>query len=295
MNNGKVRIYELSKELNLDNRDILTVCEKLNISVKSHSSTITEEEAAQIRTAAEKYTPTPSHKLASPPTSAASTSKQSMLKPPVKKQQILEIRRNRPLTEPPKRPESEVVAPVTANVASPAQAPAKLSPPARPPARPGEVGETDDVAVVSEDLADNILTNGTSDVEMNGSASQLIAELELGEDDGATPEQPVVAESTTPRTSATMVPKELVVPPSRPVAKSPHAVTSSSTNRPTLRKARVDTAEQAVPENGRATEIILTTKDAPRRHENPRSPMVLSFVLSPSLNCGINLLALLQI
>jgi translation initiation factor IF-2 len=56
MNNGKVRIYELSKELNLDNKDILAVCEQLNISVKSHSSTITDSEAEQIRAAAEKYT-----------------------------------------------------------------------------------------------------------------------------------------------------------------------------------------------------------------------------------------------
>ncbi len=28
MNNGKVRIYELSRELNLDNKDILAVCER---------------------------------------------------------------------------------------------------------------------------------------------------------------------------------------------------------------------------------------------------------------------------
>jgi translation initiation factor IF-2 len=45
MNNGKVRIYELSKELNLENKDILEICERLNIAVKSHSSTITESEA----------------------------------------------------------------------------------------------------------------------------------------------------------------------------------------------------------------------------------------------------------
>lgn len=51
----KVRIYELSKELNLDNRDILAVCEQLNISVKSHSSTITEDDAARIRAYSEKH------------------------------------------------------------------------------------------------------------------------------------------------------------------------------------------------------------------------------------------------
>jgi translation initiation factor IF-2 len=57
MNNGKVRIYELSKELNLDNKDIKDLCEKLNIAVKSHSSTITESQAERVRTAAVKYIP----------------------------------------------------------------------------------------------------------------------------------------------------------------------------------------------------------------------------------------------
>jgi translation initiation factor IF-2 len=57
MNNGKVRIYELSKELNLENKDILDICEQLNIAVKSHSSTIAESEAERIKAMAEKYTP----------------------------------------------------------------------------------------------------------------------------------------------------------------------------------------------------------------------------------------------
>ncbi|MBO3460823.1 translation initiation factor IF-2 [Aetokthonos hydrillicola Thurmond2011] len=54
MNNGKVRIYELSKELNLDNKELLAICDQLNIAVKSHSSTITESEAERIRSQAEK-------------------------------------------------------------------------------------------------------------------------------------------------------------------------------------------------------------------------------------------------
>jgi translation initiation factor IF-2 len=52
MNNGKVRIYELSKELNLENKDLLGICEDLNIVVKSHSSSISEAEAEQITSAA---------------------------------------------------------------------------------------------------------------------------------------------------------------------------------------------------------------------------------------------------
>ena len=52
MSNGKVRIYDLSNELELKNKDVLTICEKLNIAAKSHSSTITADEADRIRSAA---------------------------------------------------------------------------------------------------------------------------------------------------------------------------------------------------------------------------------------------------
>ncbi len=56
MNNGKVRIYELSRELNLENKDIKDICEQLNIAVKSHSSTITDSQAERVRGVAAKYT-----------------------------------------------------------------------------------------------------------------------------------------------------------------------------------------------------------------------------------------------
>ncbi|NJN72042.1 MAG: translation initiation factor IF-2 [Limnothrix sp. RL_2_0] len=79
MNNGKVRIYELSKELSLDNKDILEICERLSIAAKSHSSTITEEDAIKIR-------------------ASATTSSQNVIKPkpqrPKKKQQILAVQHN---------------------------------------------------------------------------------------------------------------------------------------------------------------------------------------------------------
>ncbi|CAN1211382.1 translation initiation factor IF-2 [Tumidithrix helvetica PCC 7403] len=53
---NRVRVYELSKELELDTKDILAVCEQLNIAVKSHSSTITESEADLVRAAAPEKT-----------------------------------------------------------------------------------------------------------------------------------------------------------------------------------------------------------------------------------------------
>jgi len=46
---GKVRIYELSKDLGLENKDVLDAAEKLAIAAKSHSSCISDDEASRIR------------------------------------------------------------------------------------------------------------------------------------------------------------------------------------------------------------------------------------------------------
>ncbi|MGF1589241.1 MAG: translation initiation factor IF-2 [Pleurocapsa sp.] len=85
MNNGKVRIYELSKELNLDNKDIKEICEQLNIAVKSHSSTITAEQAERVKAVAMK----------SPRTDKTSNSQRNEPKAPKvaekRKQQILAV------------------------------------------------------------------------------------------------------------------------------------------------------------------------------------------------------------
>ncbi|MEP0919507.1 translation initiation factor IF-2 [Leptolyngbya sp. DQ-M1] len=133
MNNGKVRIYELSKELNLDNRDILAICEQLNIAVKSHSSTITETETEQIRAAAEKYAasqPSPAKTASNRPSNSQSV--ESRKKTPLniqKKQQILEIRRpitrstaaseSSELRTPPQPPQSSPAAPPAVRSAEP--------------------------------------------------------------------------------------------------------------------------------------------------------------------------------
>ena len=46
---GKMRIYELSRDLGLDNKDVLDAAEKLAIPARSHSSSISDEEATRIR------------------------------------------------------------------------------------------------------------------------------------------------------------------------------------------------------------------------------------------------------
>lgn len=123
MNNGKVRIYELSKELNLDNKDILAVCEQLNIAVKSHSSTISESDAERIRAYAEKHVTnhSPSPKSASSPKAKLSIPEAGG--PLKKKQQILEIRKH--LT-------SNGTTAANPNSASGSQSPLRLNPPNRP-------------------------------------------------------------------------------------------------------------------------------------------------------------------
>ena len=45
----KIRIYELSRDLNLENKDILDAAQKLSISVKSHSSSISAKDAKKIK------------------------------------------------------------------------------------------------------------------------------------------------------------------------------------------------------------------------------------------------------
>ena len=101
MNNNKVRIYDLSKELNLENKDILSICEGLDIAVKSHSSTISESEAAKIRSAAKTHvaTPAPARKQPVVERAAAAPKVSNEQKP-----RILQIRNsNNP--QPPTRPE----------------------------------------------------------------------------------------------------------------------------------------------------------------------------------------------
>ncbi|ABX09547.1 translation initiation factor IF-2 [Prochlorococcus marinus] len=46
---GKIRIYELSRDLNLENKDVLNAAKKLSIPAKSHSSSISNAEANEIK------------------------------------------------------------------------------------------------------------------------------------------------------------------------------------------------------------------------------------------------------
>ena len=118
MNNGKVRIYELSKELNLENKDIKDICEQLNIAVKSHSSTITDSQAERVRGIAAKYTP---EKTTERPTTNQKPKKSNKDKTKQRKQQILAIHH--------KTDNSESVSPTPKKPSSPSTL---TAPPKRP-------------------------------------------------------------------------------------------------------------------------------------------------------------------
>jgi translation initiation factor IF-2 len=111
MNNGKVRIYELSKDLGLENKDILAICDRLDIAAKSHSSTITDDDAVRIRNEVKQTSGKLLSKPAkpSPPRPRKPSGSAKETPRPAKKQQILEIRRHRPkppVAPAPARPEA---------------------------------------------------------------------------------------------------------------------------------------------------------------------------------------------
>jgi translation initiation factor IF-2 len=235
MNNGKVRIYELSRELNLDNKDILAVCERLNISVKSHSSTITESEAERIRKTAEKYVashsspgkPAPSERAAAP-------SRESGPHPndQNKKQQILEIRS--PKVRPPagansqqsgneerKTPQATVATPPKSPAAQQLQSPAKPSINRPVLSKPNVAPATSGSETVSE-------TVGAIDSETNPQA-------QASQPSEKAPERTKRIAQVAPGPSA-----QLTSPPVRPSESSPNRTQQNVGIKPVLKLAKTE-------------------------------------------------------
>lgn len=287
MNNGKVRIYELSKELNLDNRDILAYCDELEIAVKSHSSTITEEEANKIRDAAERRPinsssanrPTP----ASQPSGAVnSATTSSGARKPVKKQQILEIRRHR-TSDAPKPQEQRPKPPMPAGEPAPAlRSPAR---PAPPPQREQPAAEADqDSSLVTlapppkaEPVAAAIAPDETPELQRKPVApvrpsapmavspkpvmptapvvvDEMAAPVEMDSEAPTAPTD-ILADIPVDFIEENEIPPELFKPPARPVAKPANAA-GSSVSRPVLKKNKSEVGESRPPEIIRSREEL---------------------------------------
>lgn len=257
MNNGKVRIYELSRELNLDNKDLLAVCEQLNISVKSHSSTITDSEAELIRTAAEKYTanhPSPAKSAPSRNGANSQTVEAKTKAAPVqKKQQILEIRkpiiRQAPSPEPPHYPKPGAPQPTAIeSPTAPTQlASTKPTAPTRP-AHPATATPTDPVVSAeppiptAELLPDDHFNEGDRSSELANALEESVVIPD------ASTTAPVIASSSPDRSSRQNLSQpELSGPPARPAA--PSAPTNAQrinlTNKPLLKRGRSEQTSQS--------------------------------------------------
>ena len=282
MNNGKVRIYELSRELNLDNKDLLAVCEQLSISVKSHSSTITDSEAELIRTAAEKYTAN----RPSPPKSApsrngansqAAEAKAKAAAPVQKKQQILEIRkpiiRQAPSPEPPQQPSPSVPQPVAIDLPGmpPNPAPPRPVGPSRPAHPAMAKAPAVDVAVSPEHAipsSEPLPDEPTEDLDDSNTELGSNTELEsVQEAPTAVPEAPVEAAPAVASSSPDISQPELSGPPARPAPPSAsiNAQRVNLTNRPLLKRARSEQVPQTFDEPVELAGRI----DSPERDSSP--------------------------
>jgi translation initiation factor IF-2 len=272
MNNGKVRIYELSRELNLDNKDILAVCERLNISVKSHSSTITESEAERIRKTAEKYVASHSSPgKPAPPERAAAPSRESGPHPndQQKKQQILEIR------SPKVRPagassgaagNEENKNQPGATVATPPKSPAtqQLQPPAKPNinrpvlSKPTVAGSGAASETVSEKVTETVGAIAPAETTAQAQAPAApVAPAAPEPPSEKAPERTQRQQPAIPGPSA-----KLTSPPVRPASESANRNPQTQGNKPVLKLARTEQ------EQSEQTETL----EAPAKPSRPSRP-----------------------
>ncbi|MDJ0550098.1 MAG: translation initiation factor IF-2 N-terminal domain-containing protein, partial [Microcystis sp. M49637_WE12] len=204
MSNAKVRIYDLSKELNLDNKDILDICDQLNIEYKSHSSTISEEDAQRIKAIAAKGVISSTSKNSTGQRESASPAEE-------KKQKILALHKHN-------RPETGEEGLSHLGQAGSSAKPTLISPP-RPPVKPL-------VAPPGRDGA----AEKTPATEEKNAATPTDAEMlsQLPSVKGTPTETPLVQEAAS----------TLIAPPNRPsLTPKPRPETTSGRPEPRSKNA----------------------------------------------------------
>ncbi|PZD70518.1 Translation initiation factor IF-2 [Acaryochloris thomasi RCC1774] len=267
MSNQKVRIYELSRELNLDNKDILAVCDQLDIAVKNHSSTITESEAEKIRKKAVSIstsTPVKPKRPAPPPQSSPSPRKSSSPPKPMKKdrprkQQILEIRKRSSKSDEFVGSASTSSASTDDSVAKP-PAPKPVRPQVSPPVKPKSPGSR-----VSASSPEPTETRATPPPIYSKPAPQLLRKPAVKgpgapskSEDSASPERPTQPKPPVPT---------LMSQPRRPQKPAPVSAKTA------------DTESEASSSGADGMELdstvaVLEPKPIPRlvnRHKRPKS------------------------
>ncbi|NRB09490.1 MAG: translation initiation factor IF-2 [Richelia sp.] len=253
MNNGKVRIYELSKELNLDNKELLAICDQLSIAVKSHSSTITESDAERIRATAKKMVGTtnvtpkydrtsPGHSSQHPSTSTNQTD--------ANKQQILEIRR------PPKIQLKDSTTPAPEAATNTQFSSSETSPPSPPkpfaPSAPSMKPTAPTIPTSKDNNSQNYQPNTGNEEQKTLSQDKKSANQETTNSKGKLekPKKP-----------------QLVSPPSRPASQKPgKPIQANLGERPILKRDRSQPKTKSTPgtTNGddTATPVVKSARPA---------------------------------
>ena len=266
MNNGKVRIYELSKELNLENKELLAICDQLNIAVKSHSSTISESDAERIRSQAEKLTSITSSKQHGTNNNKGSHNGANAPNKP----QILKIR-SKPnpannsnsggssLKPPAKNSNQEsAFSPASPQSFSSSVSPMEPVPPTAQFSPNQSSSENDSVSVVNTD--NSASTSSSEELDKTALSKENLVSPK------SKPERPKKA--------------ELTAPPTRPVAAKPSSGSgNSSVEKPVLKRDRDQPKRQKnkpTPEKV-VEQSAVQAKDArpvaaPTRTEKPQKP-----------------------
>ncbi|HIK13959.1 MAG TPA: translation initiation factor IF-2 [Leptolyngbyaceae cyanobacterium M33_DOE_097] len=258
MSGGKVRIYDLSRELNLDNRDILAICEQQNIAVKSHSSTITDSEAERIRAAIHDKQSNSSASL-KPAQSrvnvASGDAGKRNAQAAQKKQQILEVRTTKPIVRQPATPQPP--APVPPQEA-PETAAARLNPPPPPvPKKPVAPARDHAPAPVAPTANASDAPPVPTEPVSNGAA--------LPETPPDAPAEELVRPTPTAPVEVSK-PAKLVKPPVKPVAPVASAPATPPPSKPSLTKPPI------LKKPSEVTGERLETRNRPERPSAPVKP-----------------------
>ncbi len=280
---NRVRLYELSRELDLDTKDVMAVCEQLNIIVKSHSSTITESEAELVRVKAPQYHP----KTADPRISdkKSVTTKTKELEVRTAKPQILAVTKptvrlnNSPASGnvgaiPPLKPPNAIAEPSSENFAKTAivnplspmpPASSLIKPPSRPPVSDSDISQPENTPASKIELtSETALTSPVSPQSIKETPAALPPETK--------------PELITPLTPPKSIDKVVAVD---------KVVVVNSAKTPVDEATRLNTPK-SLPPREQATKAQTTRKETPKA-ERPLAPKQSLMSVSPPQQAQVKL------
>jgi len=268
----KVRIYDLSRELDLENKQVLDICNKLNITAKTHSSSIPESDAERIRADVQKGGASRKHENGNGKAHAKNGKTLKKHQP-----KILEVRHN-------KREEGSSIESNNGEVGG--DAPQLKGPPRRPT---GQVDADKDIKPkpkmkkTVEETSSSVASENPSPTDQapEEPTSEAVKPLEETNNNEPIAQPPSISEEapteadTTPATSQSSEAQELMGPPSKP--KSPKkegkegkpVEKPKKVEKPTLKSAKPKS--QPEPEKAAAkSEAKTEEKPGPKKPAKPK-------------------------